>query len=91
MGLTNHGCISTASNQYFDQFGNPLDYYAINRHSANRGIPGIVHSKKIYEGKSQEEQQQLKATFGLLWEIAKEETKNAMLKWEGNVEEIVRK
>ena len=42
MGLTNHGCISTASNQYFDQFGNPLDYYAINRHSANRGIPGII-------------------------------------------------
>jgi len=56
-----------------------------------RGIPGIAHSKKIYDGKSQEEQQQLKATFGLLWEIAKEETKNAMLKWEGNVEEIVRK
>jgi len=42
MGLTNLGCITTASNSYFDQYGNPLDYYAINRHAANRGIPGII-------------------------------------------------
>lgn len=26
----------------FDAYGNPLDYYAINRHAANRGIPGII-------------------------------------------------
>ena len=42
LGLKNLGCISTASDQYFDPYGNPLDYYAINRHSANRGIPGII-------------------------------------------------
>lgn len=41
-GLQNRGPVSTVSNQYFDEFGNPLDYYAINRHSANRGIPGII-------------------------------------------------
>ena len=41
-GLRNRGPVVTTSNQYFDEFGNPLDYYAINRHSANRGIPGII-------------------------------------------------
>ena len=41
-GLGSHGCISTSSDTYFDEFGNPLDYYAINRHCANRGIPGII-------------------------------------------------
>ena len=41
-GLQNRGPVTTASNQYFDEFGNPLDYYAINRQSANRGIPGII-------------------------------------------------
>ncbi len=42
LGINNLGPITTASNQYFDDFGNPLDYYAINRHCANRGIPGII-------------------------------------------------
>lgn len=41
-GLQNRGAVVTTSNQYFDEFGNPLDYYAINRHAANRGIPGII-------------------------------------------------
>ena len=41
-GLTNRGCETANSNQYFDSYGNPLDYYAINRHAANRGIPGII-------------------------------------------------
>ncbi len=42
LGVNNLGPMATASNQYFDEFGNPLDYYAINRHCANRGIPGII-------------------------------------------------
>lgn len=42
MGLTNLGPQATNSDTYFDQYGNPLDYYAINRHCANRGIPGII-------------------------------------------------
>lgn len=41
-GLKNLGAVTTNSDQYFDEFGNPKDYYAINRHSANRGIPGII-------------------------------------------------
>ncbi len=41
-GLQNRGAVITTSNQYFDEFGNPLDYYAINRHAANRGIPGVI-------------------------------------------------
>ncbi len=41
-GLANQGCRVTSSDSYFDEFGNPLDYYAINRHCANRGIPGII-------------------------------------------------
>jgi len=41
-GLLNRGCEWNNSDQYFDAYGNPLDYYAINRHCANRGIPGII-------------------------------------------------
>ncbi len=41
-GLLNRGCEMNNSDTYFDEFGNPLDYYAINRHCANRGIPGII-------------------------------------------------
>lgn len=42
LGLYNRGTWSGNSEDYFDQYGNPLDYYAINRHCANRGIPGII-------------------------------------------------
>ena len=42
LGITNLGPVVTESNQVFDEYGNPLDYYAINRHCANRGIPGII-------------------------------------------------
>lgn len=42
MGLKNQGAFSASSDTYFDEYGNPLDYYAINRHCANRGIPGII-------------------------------------------------
>ncbi|MBQ1377842.1 MAG: Ig-like domain-containing protein [Lachnospiraceae bacterium] len=40
--LQNRGWETANSTDYFDSYGNPLDYYAINRHSANRGIPGII-------------------------------------------------
>ena len=42
VGVNNLGPKTTASDQYYDEFGNPLDYYAINRHCANRGIPGVI-------------------------------------------------
>ncbi len=42
LGVGIIGPVATASDQYFDAYGNPLDYYAINRHCANRGIPGII-------------------------------------------------
>ncbi len=41
-GLQNRGCEGNLSGQYFDPYGNPLDYYAINRHCANRGFPGVI-------------------------------------------------
>lgn len=42
LGLVNNGTITRNSNDMFDDAGNPLDYYAINRHSAARDIPGII-------------------------------------------------
>lgn len=41
-GLLNRHCESWNSTDYFDSFGNPLDYHAICRHAANRGFPGII-------------------------------------------------
>lgn len=42
LGLKNHGTVTRNSNDTFDEKGKPLDYYAINRHCANRDIPGII-------------------------------------------------
>jgi len=42
LGLKNHGTKTRNSNDTFDEKGKPLDYYAINRHCANRDIPGII-------------------------------------------------
>ncbi len=42
LGLTNHGVKTRKSNDMFDENGDALDYYAINRHCANRDIPGII-------------------------------------------------
>lgn len=42
LGLKNHGTVTRNSNDMFDDSGNPLDYYAVNRHCANRDIPGII-------------------------------------------------
>ncbi|MBQ9910425.1 MAG: Ig-like domain-containing protein [Lachnospiraceae bacterium] len=41
-GLYNRGCEWSSSSSYFDSYGNPLDYYAINRHCDNMGFPGII-------------------------------------------------
>ncbi len=56
-----------------------------------RGIPGIVHSKKVYEGKTEEEQKRLRDTFNGLWDCFKTEMTGAFIKAEGDVEELVRK
>lgn len=42
LGIRNRGLKKDYSTDYFDEYGNPLDGYAINRHCANRGIPGII-------------------------------------------------
>ena len=42
LGLKNKGTVTRNSNDMFDENGNPLDYYAINRHCAKRDIPGII-------------------------------------------------
>jgi len=42
LGLKNHGTVTRNSNDMTDEKGKPLDYYAINRHCANRDIPGII-------------------------------------------------
>ena len=41
-GLRNRGCEWSSSSSYFDNYGNPMDYYAINRHCNNMGFPGII-------------------------------------------------
>lgn len=42
LGLENDGLLKKNSNDMMDENGKPLDYYAINRHCANRDIPGII-------------------------------------------------
>lgn len=42
LGLASHGCITTQSPTYFDENGQPKDYYAINRHGADMNIPSII-------------------------------------------------
>ena len=42
LGLKNRGVNMRKSNDMFDSEGKALDYYAINRHCANRDIPGII-------------------------------------------------
>lgn len=42
LGIADQGTRTRNSNDMFDEDGNPLDYYAINRHCAKRDIPGII-------------------------------------------------
>ena len=42
LGLANRGVNMRKSNDMFDSEGKALDYYAINRHCANRDLPGII-------------------------------------------------
>ena len=42
LGIKSEGPKTWKSDTYFDEFGNSLDYNAINRHSATRGIVGII-------------------------------------------------
>lgn len=42
LGIVNNGTKTRESNDMYDENGKPLDYYAINRHCANREIPGII-------------------------------------------------
>ncbi len=42
LGLANRGLLLRDSEEYFDEYGSAMDYYAICRHSASVGIPGII-------------------------------------------------
>lgn len=42
LGIKNRGVKTRNSNDMFDEDGKALDYYAINRHCANRNIAGII-------------------------------------------------
>ncbi len=42
LGIKNNGAQKRNSKDTFDENGNPVEYYAINRHTADRGIPGII-------------------------------------------------
>ncbi len=42
LGIKSEGPKVWNSSDYFDEFGNPMDYNAINRHAAACGIPGII-------------------------------------------------
>lgn len=42
LGLTDRGLMLRDSDEYFDEYGVSMDYYAICRHSASFGIPGII-------------------------------------------------
>lgn len=42
LGLENRGVLTRNSNDMMDDEGKPLDYYAILRHSSNRGIVSVI-------------------------------------------------
>ena len=42
LGLRNMGYLTAVSDQYVSADGTAADYYAINRHCADRGFPGII-------------------------------------------------
>jgi N-acetylmuramoyl-L-alanine amidase len=42
LGLTNKGLLVRDSDEYFDEYGAAMDYYAICRHSASFGFPGVI-------------------------------------------------
>lgn len=42
LGLADRGLLLRDSEEYFDEYGTSMDYYAICRHSASFGIPGII-------------------------------------------------
>lgn len=42
LGLRRRGIVTRNSNDMMDDNGNPLEYYAINRHAANRDMVGII-------------------------------------------------
>lgn len=42
LGIKRRGIVTKNSNDTVDANGNPVEYYAINRHAANRGMIGII-------------------------------------------------
>jgi len=42
LGIKRRGIVTKNSNDTVDAYGNPVEYYAINRHAANRDMVGII-------------------------------------------------
>lgn len=42
VGLKRRGIVTRNSNDTVDEHGNPVEYYAINRHAANRNMVGVI-------------------------------------------------
>ena len=42
LGIKRRGIVTKNSNDTVDSNGNPVEYYAINRHAANRNMVGII-------------------------------------------------
>lgn len=42
LGLRNRGVQTKDSSDHFYEDGTPMDYYAVNRHCAERGVPGVI-------------------------------------------------
>lgn len=68
LGLRNRGAMTANSNDMFDEDGKPLDYYAINRHCANRGLVGIIVEHCFMDNESD---RSFMDTDGKLLELAK--------------------
>lgn len=54
LGLANLGPATRDSDTYFDELGVPMDYYAINRHCASFGIPGIIVEHAFMDNPAEE-------------------------------------
>lgn len=55
LGLSNNGVNTRKSTNMFDENGNAYDYYAINRHCANRDLIGIIIEHCFMDSKDDQE------------------------------------
>ncbi len=68
LGITNRGLLFKDSDEYYDEYGVAMDYYAICRHSASVGIPGIIVEHCFMRN---ETDRKYYSTDEALWELAR--------------------